>query len=144
VFIDLDHFKQVNDTHGHLVGSRLLAEIGNALKVHCRLIDFAFRYGGDEFVILLPQTSKESALNVARRLHKLVREGVWLGPEGLNIRLTPSVGVASYPVDSRTKEGLLHLADEAMYLVKNTKRDSVAAANMGILPNVAANAGSTD
>src|SRR5229473_503395 len=137
VFIDLDHFKQVNDTHGHLVGSRLLAEIGSAMKVHCRLIDFAFRYGGDEFVILLPQTSKDSALNVARRLHKLVRESTWLVPEGLNIKLTPSVGVASYPVDSRTKEGLLHLADEAMYLVKNTKRDSVAAANIGILPNAA-------
>jgi diguanylate cyclase (GGDEF)-like protein len=138
VFIDLDHFKAVNDTHGHLVGSRLLAEIGNALKAHCRLIDFAFRYGGDEFVLLLPQTSKENALNVARRLHKLIREGVWLEQEGLRIRLTPSLGVASYPVDSRTKEGLLHLADEAMYLVKNTNRDSVAAANIGILPNTAA------
>ncbi len=138
VFIDLDHFKQVNDTHGHLVGSRLLAEIGNALKEHCRLIDFAFRYGGDEFVILLPQTSKENALNVARRLHKLVREGTWLVPEGVNIRLTASVGVASYPMDSRTKEGLLHLADEAMYLVKNTNRDGVAAANLGILPRTAA------
>ena len=138
VFIDLDHFKQVNDTHGHLVGSRLLAEIGNALKAHSRLIDFAFRYGGDEFVLLLPQTSKENALNVARRLHKLIRETTWLVPEGLNIRLTPSLGVASYPVDSRTKEGLLHLADEAMYLVKNTNRDSVAAANIGILPNTAA------
>lgn len=138
VFIDLDHFKQVNDTHGHLVGSRLLAEIGNSLKTHCRLIDFAFRYGGDEFVILLPQTSKDNALNVARRLHKLIRETVWLQPEGLNIHVTPSVGVASYPVDSRTKEGLLHLADEAMYLVKNTKRDSVAAANIGILPAAAA------
>ena len=134
VFIDLDHFKQVNDTHGHLVGSRLLAEIGNSLKTHCRLIDFAFRYGGDEFVILLPQTSKEHAMNVARRLHKLIRETVWLGPEGLNIQVTPSLGLASFPVDSRTKEGLLHLADEAMYLVKNTNRDSVAAANIGILP----------
>ena len=137
VFIDLDHFKMVNDTHGHLVGSRLLAEIGNALKAHCRLIDFAFRYGGDEFVLLLPQTSKENALNVARRLHKLIRESVWLEKEGLKVRLTPSLGVASYPVDSRTKEGLLHLADEAMYLVKNTRRDSVAAANIGILPNTA-------
>ena len=134
VFIDLDHFKQVNDTHGHLVGSRLLAEIGNSLKAHCRLIDFAFRYGGDEFVLLLPQTSKENAMNVARRLHKLVREMVWLAPEGLNIKLTSSLGLASYPVDSRSKEGLLHLADEAMYLVKNTNRDSVAAANIGILP----------
>jgi diguanylate cyclase (GGDEF)-like protein len=134
VFIDLDHFKQVNDTHGHLVGSRLLAEIGNSLKQHSRLIDFAFRYGGDEFVLLLPQTSKENAMNVARRLHKLIRETVWLQPEGLNIKLTPSLGLASYPVDSRTKEGLLHMADEAMYLVKNTARDSVAAANIGILP----------
>jgi diguanylate cyclase (GGDEF)-like protein len=137
VFIDLDHFKQVNDTHGHLVGSRLLAEIGNALKGHCRLIDFAFRYGGDEFVILLPQTSKENALNVARRLHKLIRGTTWLDNAGLQVRVTPSVGVASYPVDSRTKEGLLHLADEAMYLVKNTNRDSVAAANVGILPDTA-------
>jgi diguanylate cyclase (GGDEF)-like protein len=134
VFIDLDYFKQVNDTHGHLVGSRLLAEIGNALKNKCRLIDFAFRYGGDEFVLLLPQTSKENALNVARRLHKLIRESVWLAAEGLNIHVTPSLGVASYPVDSKTKEGLLHLADESMYLVKNTSRDAVAAANMGILP----------
>ena len=135
VFIDLDHFKQVNDTHGHLVGSRLLGEIGTALKNRCRLIDFAFRYGGDEFVLLLPQTSKENALNVARRLHKLIRETVWLKEDDLNIHVTPSLGVASYPVDSRGKEGLLHLADEAMYLVKNTCRDSVAAANIGLLPD---------
>ena len=143
VFIDLDHFKQVNDTHGHLVGSRLLAEIGNALKAHCRLIDFAFRYGGDEFVILLPQTSKDNALNVARRLHKLIRETLWLDPDGLSIHVTPSLGVASYPTDSRTKEGLLHLADEAMYLVKNTNRDSVAAANIGILPDTTTAAAET-
>ncbi len=134
VFIDLDHFKLVNDTHGHLVGSRLLAEIGEALKTNCRLIDFAFRYGGDEFVILLPQTSKENAINVARRLHRIIRETVWLKTDGLNTRITPSVGVAAYPIDSKTKEGLLHLADEAMYLVKNTDRDNVAAANIGILP----------
>jgi diguanylate cyclase (GGDEF)-like protein len=133
VFIDLDHFKQVNDTHGHLVGSRLLAEMGDALKTNCRLIDFAFRYGGDEFVILLPQTSKDNAIKVARRLHRLIRETVWLTNEGLNIRITPSVGLAAYPADSKTKEGLLHLADESMYLVKNTNRDNVAVANVGIL-----------
>jgi diguanylate cyclase (GGDEF)-like protein len=85
-------------------------------------------------VILLPQTSKDNAINVAKRLHKLIRESVWLTKEGLNIKVTPSVGLAAYPLDSKTKEGLLHLADEAMYLVKNTNRDSVAAANMGILP----------
>src|SRR6202045_5168562 len=138
VFIRFDHFKHVNDTHGHLVGSRLLAEIGNALKAHCRLIDFAFRYGGDEFVILLPQTSKDNAINVARRLHKLIRETVWLQQEGLNITVTPSVGRAAYPGNPKTKEGLLHPADEAMYLVKNTNRDRVAAANVGILPAISA------
>jgi diguanylate cyclase (GGDEF)-like protein len=134
IFIDLDHFKLVNDTYGHLMGSKLLAEIGEAIKDKCRLIDLAFRYGGDEFVVLLPQTSKENALGVARRLHKLIREAVWLKEPGLNVHITASVGVASYPSDSRTKAELLHLADEAMYMVKNTTRDSVAAASLGVLP----------
>ena len=133
VFLDLDHFKLVNDRHGHLMGSKLLAEIGEVVKGHCRLIDFAFRYGGDEFVVLLPQTSKDNALVVAKRLHKLIREATWLKGEGLNVHITASIGVAAYPVDSKTKVDLLHLADEAMYLVKNTNRDSVAAANVGIL-----------
>ncbi len=136
IFIDLDHFKAVNDTHGHLIGSKLLAEIGEAIKSHCRLIDLAFRYGGDEFVLLLPQTSKENALGVANRLHALIRETVWLKDAGLNVRITASVGVACYPADSRTKAELLHLADEAMYLVKNTSRDSVAAAGVGVLPRL--------
>jgi diguanylate cyclase (GGDEF)-like protein len=136
IFIDLDRFKQVNDTHGHLVGSKLLAEIGEAIKQHCRLIDLAFRYGGDEFVVLLPQTSKDNALGVAHRLHRLIRETEWLKDTGTPVRLTASVGVAAYPTDSRTKAELLHLADEAMYLVKNTSRDSVAAAGVGMLPSV--------
>lgn len=134
IFIDLDHFKLVNDTHGHLVGSKLLGEIGQMIKDNCRLIDYAFRYGGDEFVLLLPQTSKENACRAARRLHKRIRETVWLKEANLNVRITASVGVASYPADSKTKAELLHLADEAMYAVKNTTRDSVAAAILGILP----------
>jgi len=133
IFIDLDFFKKVNDTHGHLMGSKLLAEIGQMLKFNCRLIDFAFRYGGDEFVILLPQTSKDSACTVARRLHKLIRETVWLQSDGLNVNITPSVGVASYPSDSRTKDQLLQLADEAMYNVKNSTRDGVCSAGLGRL-----------
>jgi diguanylate cyclase (GGDEF)-like protein len=136
IFIDLDHFKTINDTHGHLMGSKLLGEIGSAIKEKCRLIDLAFRYGGDEFVVLLPQTSKENALGVARRLHKLIREAVWLKDVGINANITASVGVAAYPTDSRTKAELLHLADEAMYLVKNTTRDSVAASGLGLLPAI--------
>ena len=73
LFIDLDHFKQVNDTHGHLVGSKLLVEIGYLIKAQLRLIDFAFRYGGDEFVVLLPQTGKDAALMVAKRLRDSLR-----------------------------------------------------------------------
>jgi diguanylate cyclase (GGDEF)-like protein len=128
IFIDLDHFKTVNDTYGHLVGSKLLSEIGEAVKERCRMIDMAFRYGGDEFVVLLPQTSKDNALSVAKRVHKLIRETVWLKESGINVHITASVGVASYPTDSRTKAELLHLADEAMYAVKNSTRDSVLGA----------------
>jgi diguanylate cyclase (GGDEF)-like protein len=138
IFIDLDHFKSINDTHGHLIGSKLLAEIGAAIKEKCRMIDMAFRYGGDEFVVLLPQTSKENALGVANRLHKLIRETVWLQESGINANVTASVGVASYPTDSRSKAELLHLADEAMYAVKNSTRDRVLAANAGVIPHLGA------
>src|SRR6202021_1823545 len=77
MFVDLDHFKSVNDTHGHLVGSRLLAEIGNLIKDGLRQSDMAFRYGGDEFAILLPQTSRDNACLVARRLHRQIKDAVW-------------------------------------------------------------------
>jgi diguanylate cyclase (GGDEF)-like protein len=136
VFIDLDHFKKINDTHGHLIGSKLLAEVGQMVKAACRRIDFAFRYGGDEFVIVLPQASKENAFVVARRLHKMIGDTTWLASEGLNIRFTASLGVASYPSDAKSKVELLHLADEAMYSVKNSTRNAVAAARFGILPPV--------
>jgi diguanylate cyclase (GGDEF)-like protein len=136
VFMDLDHFKTINDTHGHLLGSTLLAEIGAVLRANCRGDDFAFRYGGDEFVILLPRTSKENATMVARRLHRLIREKTWLTSEGPGVRITSSMGVACFPTDAKSKAELLHLADEAMYLVKNTTRDNVAAANDGVLPRL--------
>ena len=72
---------------------------------------------------------------MARRLHRLIRETTWLTAEGLNIKVTPSVGVAAYPGDSKTKEGLLHLADEAMYLVKNTNRDGLGSRRtLGFFP----------
>jgi two-component system, cell cycle response regulator len=82
----------------------------------------------------LPQTSKENAMGVGRRLHKLIREAVWLQDVGINAHVTASVGIAAYPSDSRTKAELLHLADEAMYMVKNTTRDSVAACGVSDSP----------
>ena len=133
IFIDLDYFKKVNDVHGHLVGSKLLAQLGQVIKGRLRLIDFAFRYGGDEFVVLLPQTPKQSAINVARRIHQLIGRHTFLSDEGLNLKVTASLGVACFPDDAQTKEQIIRLADEAMYLVKKNERNSIAVANQGML-----------
>jgi diguanylate cyclase (GGDEF)-like protein len=133
LFIDLDYFKRINDTHGHLTGSKLLAEVGFTIKANLRLIDFAFRYGGDEFVILLPQTSKDSAQIVAKRLQDVFRTSYFLGAEGLHLNVRASIGVATYPEDARTVHEIIRQADEMMYLVKNTNRDSIAVAKRGIL-----------
>jgi diguanylate cyclase (GGDEF)-like protein len=133
IFIDLDHFKQVNDVHGHLVGSKLLWMIGDLIKGNLRLIDYAFRYGGDEFVVLLPQTSKESSLVVVRRIRELLTSRVFFTDERLNIKVTASFGVAAFPGDGRTRKELLRKADEAMYMVKNTTRNNIALAGQGIL-----------
>lgn len=132
VFIDLDHFKRVNDTHGHLVGSKLLAEIGYLIKAQLRLIDFAFRYGGDEFVVLLPQTNKDSGLIVARRLRDSLRSAVFCKEEGLNLTVRASMGLATYPHDAKTPHDVIRQADEMMYMVKNSSRDSIAVAQRGV------------
>jgi len=133
LFIDLDHFKQVNDTHGHLVGSKLLAEIGYLVKAQLRLIDYAFRYGGDEFVILLPQTTKDAALVVARRLRDTLRTTMFCKEEGLNLNVRASIGVATYPHDAKTPHDVIRQADEMMYLVKNTTRDNIGIAQRGVM-----------
>lgn len=133
IFIDLDYFKRVNDRYGHLVGSKLLSQLGQLIKSQLRLIDFGFRYGGDEFVILLPQTPKRNAINVARRLHQIIARQTFLQEEGLNISVTASLGIASFPDDAQTKAELIRLADQAMYLVKDHSRNNIAVANQGLL-----------
>lgn len=133
LFIDLDHFKQVNDTYGHLIGSKLLAEIGYNIKAHLRLIDYAFRYGGDEFVVLLPQTGKEAALNVAKRMLEYFRGSCCLQDEGLDLNVRASIGIATYPEDAKTTHDIIRQADEMMYLVKNTTRDNIGIAQQGLL-----------
>jgi diguanylate cyclase (GGDEF)-like protein len=133
LFIDLDHFKRVNDTHGHLIGSKLLAEIGYLIKAQLRLIDYAFRYGGDEFVVLLPQTGKESSLVVARRLLENMRESCFCKEENLNLNVRASIGLATYPHDAKTPHDVIRQADEMMYLVKNSTRDNIVIAQRGVL-----------
>ena len=133
VFIDLDHFKQVNDTHGHLVGSKLLGQVGHVIKQDLRLIDMAFRYGGDEFVTLLPQTPKRPGVMVARRLLAAIVGTTYMQEEGLNVKITASLGLACFPADATSKAEIIRLADEAMYDVKNHDRNNIAVANEGIL-----------
>jgi len=133
LFIDLDHFKNVNDTHGHLIGSKLLSEVGYLIKAQLRLIDYAFRYGGDEFVVLLPQTGKDSALVVAKRLRDSLRTSLFCREEGLNLNIRASIGVATYPHDGKTPHDVIRQADEMMYLVKNTTRDNIGIAQRGVM-----------
>ena len=133
LFIDLDHFKYVNDTHGHLIGSKLLAEVGYLVKAHLRLIDYAFRYGGDEFVVLLPQTGKDAGLVVAKRLRDNLRAGLFCRDEGLNLNVRASIGLATYPQDAKTPHDIIRQADQMMYLVKNTTRDNIGIAQRGVM-----------
>lgn len=128
VFLDLDFFKEVNDNYGHLRGSKLLREVAQLILGMIRNVDMACRYGGDEFVVMMPGTSKHNAAGVAEKIRVAMREHVFLKDEGLNLRLTGSFGVASIPEDSATKEELLHMADAAMYKVKMTTKDGVAEA----------------
>jgi diguanylate cyclase (GGDEF)-like protein len=128
VFLDLDYFKDVNDTYGHLAGSRLLAEMGALIQKHIRKADVAARYGGDEFVVVLPNTSKEGAYTMASNLRRLFKNHYFLADDGYRIRVTASFGVAAYPADAQTKLALIRLADQAMYRVKDSTRDGVKTA----------------
>ncbi len=127
IFMDIDHFKAVNDNFGHLVGSRLLVEMGQLLIKHLRELDIVTRYGGDEFVIILPQTPPQKAAKTAERIRQTVQDHVFLKKEGYNLRLTASFGVASYPESAHSQEELIRLADESMYKVKRRTRNGVYA-----------------
>lgn len=133
LFIDLDYFKRINDAHGHQAGSWMLARVADTIRNSIRGIDSAFRYGGDEFVVLLPQTSKEAGLEVGVRLLKTFRVTHHAYFTGAVLSARASIGLAAYPEDEETAPGLIHAADRAMYQVKNTSRDNISAAGSGCI-----------
>jgi diguanylate cyclase (GGDEF)-like protein len=115
VFVDLDRFKPINDQYGHLRGSRTLREVGFLIRAAVRETDYPARYGGDEFVVVLPQTDHVAAQALAEKLRNLIESHTFLQEEGINARLGVSLGIATYPLEAQTKESLIRLADKRMY-----------------------------
>jgi diguanylate cyclase (GGDEF)-like protein len=129
LMLDLDHFKDLNDAHGHLAGDRALAAVGRLLQASLRQSDFPARYGGEEFVVILPHTDGPQARHLAERLRQALAVEPVAHRDGSALRLTASFGVAaSVPGHTGTPEELLHLADQALYQAKNNGRNQVACA----------------
>lgn len=125
LFVDLDGFKAVNDTHGHLVGSRGLVEAAAVIRGSARETDVIARFGGDEFALVLPDTGSEGAAAVGERVRERIEAHVFLEDAGLSIHLTVSVGVATLPDVAGSAEELVKAADTAMYRVKDAGKNGV-------------------
>lgn len=125
LFIDVDSFKQVNDLHGHMVGSKVLAEFGALIKKSVRDVDIVIRYGGDEYTAILVETTCETAKLVAERIRRNVEANHFKGSGGQTIRLTCSIGYACCPDDTASKDMLLEMADKAMYVGKTTGKNCI-------------------
>jgi diguanylate cyclase (GGDEF)-like protein len=128
LFIDLDGFKEVNDTHGHLFGSRALVEAAAVIRSSARETDVVSRFGGDEFALVLPDTGGEGAYAVGERIRERIAAHRFLTGDGLDIHLTVSVGVATLPDVANSSEELVQAADKAMYRVKDSGKNGIQAA----------------
>ncbi len=137
VFLDLDRFKSINDTHGHLVGSRLLAEVGSLLKRSIGPHHAAFRYGGDEFVLLLRGLNTAAATELLHQLRDTLVAERFLTGEGLSLAVTGSFGLATFPQHGDTLHDIIRSADSMMYRVKQTTRNGIEVATGPVEAEVA-------
>jgi diguanylate cyclase (GGDEF)-like protein len=128
VFLDLDNFKQVVDAHGHLVGSQVLKEVARTMAATLNGEDRLVRYGGDEFVIILPGQDKKAALDKVVAVRQALADTIFLREEGLDVRLTASFGIATYPHDAASKKELLRIADNSMYRSKEIGKNAITLA----------------
>ena len=125
LMVDLDHFKNVNDTMGHLVGDDVLREVAHLLLESVRSVDFVARYGGEEFVVVLPETALAGAVKFAERMRERIEHNSFASTHG-GVRMTASIGVASYPAPGvHTVDDLFARADEALYRAKSAGRNQV-------------------
>ena len=125
IFLDIDFFKLVNDRFGHLVGGETLKAVGERIKTTARKDDYCIRYGGDEYIVILPDTSKKTALTIAERIRKAIADEPFLAFENQLFHLTITSGVATYPDDAQTKDDLIGLSDRAMYIGKTRGKNLV-------------------
>ena len=124
VMMDIDHFKSINDTYGHPVGDTVLKGVAQAVRGNCRDVDIPVRYGGEEFLLVLPEINLEGAVVVAERLRKHLQREV-ISHDEVQLSVTASIGVASYPEDAESQHQLLELADKALYMSKRMGRNQV-------------------
>lgn len=129
IFLDLDGFKGVNDTYGHLQGSQCLIDIGEIVKDSARETDIVGRYGGDEFMLILPQTDEEGAIIVGERIRDRVE-----AYNKVDVPMTASIGLSVYPDHGHTKEQLIRQADKAMYRVKEQGKNGILSASNLVIP----------
>ena len=134
LFLDLDHFKGVNDQHGHLSGSRLLVEVARVLRSCVRDEDVLVRYGGDEYVTVLTGIDSGGGLKVAERIRRAMESHRFLSREATPVQVTVSIGLASFPEHASTKAEVIDLADRAMYRGKRTTRNVVYIASHDLPP----------
>jgi diguanylate cyclase (GGDEF)-like protein len=128
IMIDLDHFKAVNDSHGHTAGDEVLREVAKRLVAQVRTFDRVARFGGEEMAVILMETNRASGLEVAQRLCEIVSVvPIWV-PGKVAVPVTISVGVAELPADATNQGGLLWAADKALYAAKARGRNQVVAA----------------
>ena len=124
--IDIDHFKRINDLHGHDAGDRVIREVARRLRAHTRSLDMACRYGGEEFVILMPETTLDTAEGVAERLRKLIEAEAFALPSQDEMLVTVSIGVAGFAGRDDNGEAMIKRADQALYEAKGAGRNKVA------------------
>lgn len=129
LFMDLDGFKSVNDTHGHLAGSKTLVEIGAVLEHTVRDADVLIRYGGDEFVIICPETPLAGGLVIGERIRRIIERTRFLESMGIEARVSASIGIAAYPESADDVRGLISSADRAMYEAKALGKNRIVAAS---------------
>ncbi len=123
LFLDLDHLKEINDRYGHIYGSKVLRSVAILLRGRLRKSDKIFRFGGDEFVVSLPETDSQQALVVAQRLSGALKRHRIPVRRGIRVIITASFGVATCPYDGSSREELIRRADKVMYQAKREARD---------------------